>query len=140
MRGKSAGSGRPPTARIGGAVAARPGAGGRARAPGGRGVVPLVEAHARAGALARLEIAVGAQVGVGRDDDTARDPELGGEHTGRRQRGAGDQAPRLDGRAQAVLEALAQAAAALRAEVDQDVAREALPPQIGLLDRHWIGR
>jgi hypothetical protein len=39
-----------------------------------------------------------------------------------------------------VLEALAQPAAALGSEVDEDVARKALPAQIGLLDRHWIGR
>jgi hypothetical protein len=95
-----------------------------------------VEAHARAGALARLEVAVRREVGVGGDHDAARDAELGGEHARGRQRRAGDQPPRLDRRPQAVLETLAQAAALLRAQVHEHVAREG----IGLLNRHEIGR
>jgi hypothetical protein len=97
-------------------------------------------AHARAGALARLEVAVGAEVGVGGDHDAARDPELSREHPRRRQRGARHQPPRLDRRPQAMLEALAQPAAVPGPQVHEHVAREALPAQIGLLHSHRIGR
>jgi hypothetical protein len=99
-----------------------------------------VEPHPRPSALARLEVAVRGQVGVGRDDDAARDAELGREHARRRQRRSGHQPAVLDRAPQSVLEPFAQPATVGGPEVHQHVAGEAVLADIGLFTHRRIGR
>ena len=112
----------------------------RAVAPAPASLCPRVGAHARPGALARLEIAVGREVAVRLDDDAARDPELAGEHARRRQRRSRHQPPVLDRAAQGVLEALSQPAAVVGPQIEQHVAGKAVADEIGLFRHGLIGR
>ena len=99
-----------------------------------------VGAHARPGALARLEISVGREVAVGLDHDAARDPELAGEHARRRQRRSRHEPPVLDRAAESVLEALSQPAAVVGPQIDEHVAGEPVLAEIGLFRHGRIGR
>ena len=92
----------------------------------------IVGPHARTGALPGLEIAVGGEIGVGLDDDTACDSQLGREHARRGQHRAGNQTTALDRSPKTVLEPLAQPSTVFGPKIDQEVAREGRGVEIGL--------
>ena len=101
--------------------------------------VARLGAHARAGALARLEVAVGDEIRERLDDDAARHAELRREHARGRQRGPLEQAPAHDRRAQTLRQLERLRAAGGGPQLEQQVAGELGGIGIGMSRHGRIG-
>jgi hypothetical protein len=80
-----------------------------------------IGAYVGPGARTTLEVALGAQLLVGVDDEPPRDAEVAGQHARGRQASAGRETPGADGVAQPGLELAAQRLTSVASQLDQDL-------------------